>query len=368
MTEFTKCSNAVDDIEAGLRAMADDGVPVPAKKAALDKCKELSEEFEPRILKLKKKADEKDPGKQIYGEAMVTKVLALYERFDEASTHVADVEATVISQYKPFEAAKREEAAKAALMTQEEQLKRAERLRQIEAEAAAADEQRRQEAAQAEVDRQRRYEEALEAAAKAQEELEVQHEEEKKEREEIEQYLNSTPSRQLLRTGVLKLHANCMAKGKAANRDGLRDFDDSIRSLHVFVKNLAGHPDSMEMKHMRYSNENFAKEIMGRGEGCLEVLYSLGYRPAGFGESRFLILEEIDPINRYKDWEMWWDEIKWTRDYLEGLTDSMRNHRRGVATGEYDIMQYLPIIKGTRFDVIPMQVPVIQSAMQGLYS
>eukprot|EP01062_Namystynia_karyoxenos_P072805 TRINITY_DN6926_c0_g2_i2.p1 TRINITY_DN6926_c0_g2~~TRINITY_DN6926_c0_g2_i2.p1 ORF type:complete len:282 (+),score=122.30 TRINITY_DN6926_c0_g2_i2:91-936(+) len=231
---------------------------------------------------------------------------------------------------------KEEAELKAKKEAEEKERQQAEeRQKQEEAEARRKDEERRK---QEEEDRARR-----------------EKEEEERERGRLERYLNSTPSRELLRRGLLELKRHCMALPPPADSArpagvapgkvpwGLRVLDDTIRALHQFMKNLAGHPDSQPLKHVRCANENFAREIGSRGEGAFTVLYSVGYRPAGFGELKFLVLEEIDCVGDYSAWERWWEEVKWTRDRLGEIAEALRRHRRGAAPdADFDLTPLLP--------------------------
>lgn len=143
-----------------------------------------------------------------------------------------------------------------------------------------------------------------------------------------------------------------------------------MRALHQFTKNLAGHPDSQPLKHVRCANENFAKDIGSRGEGPLMVLYSVGYRPAGFGELRFLVLEEIDVVKDYQQWERWWDEVKWTRDLLGHIDDALRRHRRSDdPSGPFDITPMLPAPhQGCTFSSLAEVPLVVQDVANAYYS
>ena len=255
-----------------------------------------------------------------------------------------DVAGAVTAAYQPLADAKQAEAAEAAANTERlaerERRLKAEVERQLQEEV----EEARREAEQREVERQKRYEEAVLATLKEKERQARLVEEEKEGRAALYTYLNETPTRILLREGIEKMYDDCCVS-KTVTKQGvapLRLFDETVRGMAQFARNLSGHPDSEALKHLRFSNENFAREVAGRGEGPLSVLYSLGYRPAGFGENKFLVLEEIDPVDEYEKWDTWWQEAKWTRDYFDKLVDTLRFHR--TQPGDYSLAPNLPFV------------------------
>eukprot|EP01059_Diplonema_ambulator_P011831 TRINITY_DN21897_c0_g1_i1.p1 TRINITY_DN21897_c0_g1~~TRINITY_DN21897_c0_g1_i1.p1 ORF type:complete len:371 (+),score=105.83 TRINITY_DN21897_c0_g1_i1:54-1166(+) len=370
MTEFKKLTAEVDVIEECLKAMLGEDVGPEGKMEALEKAMETIGSAGERIEKVRKKAEEKDPEKQVYGEGMAKKVLGLCERYDHVSVMVEEAEATVRSGYQHVAERKKkekeeEEAEEVRKKAREEQVRR-----EIEEQNKLRLEQEREAMVRAEQERAERYKAACEAAEQKRIEDLIKIEREKQQRSELEAYLNRTPTRVLLHKGIKMLFSDCQNERiDLRGIQWLRAFDDCIRSLQQFCKNLSGHPDSLPLKNLRYSNENFYKDILSRGDGSLHILYSLGYRPAGFGENQFLVLEEIDPITRYPEWESWWEEVKWTRDYLQDLIESLRDHRRGVAKAAYNLTPHLPEISELELVMAQPEVPLVQQSNESaLYS
>ena len=274
-----------------------------------------------------------------------SKVLNLHEQFVVACAALSALEVVVNEAYAPhldeLQRRREEEAEKIRARAEREARLQAEVQRQLDLEVEEARQEREQKARE----REARHRAVVAAAEEQREKERIIVEEEKLSRAATLRKLNATPTRILLRDGIQTLHDHC--RDGVVSKPGhawLRLFDDTIRSLQQFTRNLAGHPDSASLKQLRFANENFANDIISRGEGAAKILYSLGYRPAGFGETKFLLLEEIHPVEQYTEWEEWWGEVKWTRDYLQTLIDSMRDFRRGVAKGEYDLTAHLPFV------------------------
>ena len=74
MTEFKKATAAVDKMEAAVKAATEESTSPEVKKQLWDEATSLESEWEAKILKMKSKADEKDPDKKVYGEGMAAKV------------------------------------------------------------------------------------------------------------------------------------------------------------------------------------------------------------------------------------------------------------------------------------------------------
>eukprot|EP01060_Flectonema_neradi_P039961 TRINITY_DN896_c6_g1_i2.p1 TRINITY_DN896_c6_g1~~TRINITY_DN896_c6_g1_i2.p1 ORF type:complete len:372 (+),score=101.71 TRINITY_DN896_c6_g1_i2:1050-2165(+) len=359
MTEFSKTTLLVDKCGECLNKMRNEDVSPPAKKEAVNLFTETSKELEPKLEKMKKKAMEPDPDKRLYGDAMVKKVLALVERYDEMSTFFDSCMVVVEKELVPYEEEqKKQKEEEAAAATREAQRQREIERRLREEEEEIKEMERRAEQLRAEA-REKRYREQCEEADRIRLENLRQVEEEKAQRAALLRSLNATPTRVLLRRGILTLFNHCK-EGVIKPKTGvtwLRYFDDSIRNLHQFTKNLAGHPDSHSLKNLRFANQNFFSDILSRGEGAKYIVYSLGYRPAGFGDGAFLVLEEIDPQEKYEEWSEWWEHVKWTRDYLNDLIETMREHRRGFAKTEYVIDEYLPLVKDETMDLDQPDAP-----------
>ena len=358
MTEFTKTATLVDKCGECLGIMRGETTP-QEKKDAMELFRVTTTELEPKLQKMKKKAMEPDPDKRLYGDAMVKKVMTLVERYDDFCTVFEDSTSTVENELKPFE----EEQQKQREEESAEKIKEAKRQREIERRLREEEEEikemeRRAEQLREEA-REKRYREQCEEASRIRLENLRQVEAEKSQRAALNRFLNSTPTRVLLRRGVQTLFDHCkegIIKPKTSIT-WLRYFDDTIRNLQQFTKNLAGHPDSHALKNLRYANQNFFSDILSRGEGAKYVVYSLGYRPAGFGDGAFLVLEEIDPQEKYEEWSEWWDEVKWTRDYLNDLVETMREHRRGFAKHEYKIEEFLPLVKQEAMEITQPEAP-----------
>ncbi|KAK9803419.1 hypothetical protein WJX72_009876 [[Myrmecia] bisecta] len=95
-------------------------------------------EVEDGIAKMKIKAQEKDPAKQLFGKSMSEKVLALAARFDKVHSAAQELHAKVKPLGEAALAAERDAAAKAQREVEERRQSEAEALRKVEQEQAAA--------------------------------------------------------------------------------------------------------------------------------------------------------------------------------------------------------------------------------------
>eukprot|EP00756_Hemistasia_phaeocysticola_P045332 Hpha_TRINITY_DN1908_c0_g1::TRINITY_DN1908_c0_g1_i1::g.31118::m.31118 len=182
MTEYKKTLAAVEGMEGFVKTM-ESASPAEERKAALDSFESLRSEWVAVMLKIKGRADEKDPEKQTYGETMVEKVKKLWTRWEGVMAGGEAVKGAVLEAWQPVAMAQdeAEEERERARLAELQRLRQLAAEEEARAQAAAAAKKKAEE--EAEEERRLQHLQKVLEAVEHKARLEREREEDERERD-----------------------------------------------------------------------------------------------------------------------------------------------------------------------------------------
>jgi len=265
-----------------------------ARKAGVDTARRELQEWGDRVEKYRRKANEKDPDKQVFGEAMVQRVLAFLAEWDALLPVVEEWALRIEAEYAPVQRT-REEQAEAerqlqARLAEEARQRESERRRREAEDARRAEEERQR--------RERERQEALERDREAAERAaQLVRDQEMQRRRELADYLARTPAPEVLTDSVRQLEANSSDR---------RQFEAVLRAVHGIMSNVLSYPDEEQFKTIRRANATFHEDV-GRHPGAVGCLFALGFREQYDENETLLVLHEPEALEEYEEWKEWLD-------------------------------------------------------------
>eukprot|EP00668_Euglena_longa_P012095 GGOE01014522.1.p1 GENE.GGOE01014522.1~~GGOE01014522.1.p1 ORF type:complete len:332 (+),score=142.47 GGOE01014522.1:57-1052(+) len=316
MSEFKRLQEVFGRLKAFLDAL--DGASIPdlgTRKSGIVEAMAAIEEWRPKVDKMRAKALEKDKDKQVYGEAMVKRVLDFLAEWDPLLPRAEEWDERIETEYAPHRSAQEAEAE--AERRRKEQQEREARQQEEERRRRAAEEAGRQAAEIAEQQRQRLETERLqrEAAERAAHE---ERERELQRRADLATYLECTPAPQVLLDSVRML--------ERSSEGDRRRFEAVLQAVYGIMSNVISYPDEEQFKTIRKSNARFHEDV-GSHPGAIGCLFAIGFRERY--EENETVLELVEPCveEDYEEWKEWFDEAMAMKAKVERVFEALKEER-----------------------------------------
>ncbi|KAF0682614.1 Aste57867_25251 [Aphanomyces stellatus] len=269
-----------------------------------------------KMQKFVDKLSWKDPitNEPRYGPAMQEKIQALQARVtilqDAVTAAAGVVEVKASRALHNVQTREEEDRAREARRLEEVKAQEAEEARKEWEVAAAAEKAREEEKRVAEAER-----EALAKAAQAvrDERARVQAEKERLETE-AKRALEELNTRIPVGQDGLQMALGMLARH--FENDGKKRLE-ATKTLFLLLKNICAAPENPLFRHIKASNEHFARDL-GQYPGGVQSLLALGFRPLTQPDGDIVyVLEEPDLAADLDAWSTWFETLKSQRDYVD---------------------------------------------------
>ena len=201
---------------------------------------------------------------KVYGEAMVTKVLAFVAQWEALLPKIEEWAERIDEEFAPYQSEKEAQLEAERQRKEQRERERQEREERQRREAEEAAKKAAEEAARKQAER---LEELRLEKEKAERAARLEREREEERRNDLSTYLAQNTASQVLLDSVRMLQS-AMGPNKSL-------FETTLKAVHGVISNVVSYPDEEQFKTIRKSNPRFHSDV-GQHPGAIGCLFAVG--------------------------------------------------------------------------------------------